>query len=69
MPFNHANENFSVHDAIVHEHFTSSVRSRVSKCSVMTGVGEATIYRLLKQRKSAVLQKHLKRQQGENPFR
>ena len=58
----------NVHDAIVHEHFTSTVRSIVSKCSVMTGVGEATIYRLLKQRKSGSITEAPKTSTGRKPI-
>lgn len=45
----------NVHDALVHQHPVSSVRELVTLCSTMTGAGEATIYRLLKQRKDGHL--------------
>ena len=45
----------NVHDALVHQHPASSIRELVKLCANMTGVGEATVYRLLKQRKDGYL--------------
>jgi hypothetical protein len=45
----------NVHDALVHQRPLSNVREIVNMCSNMTGVGEATIYRFLKERKGGTV--------------
>lgn len=42
----------NVHDALVHQKPASDVRSIIAECANMVGVGEATIYRFLRERKS-----------------
>ena len=45
----------NVHDALVHQTPSSTVRNLVSACANMTGVSESTIYRLLRERKSGTV--------------
>lgn len=58
----------NVHDALVHEDPTCTVRSLVSKCANMTGVGETTIYKLLKQRKNGLIMEPAKKPPGKKPI-
>lgn len=42
----------NVHDALVHQNPSSSVRDIITNCANMIGVGESTIYRFVRERKS-----------------
>ena len=41
----------NVHDALIHQQPTNNVRNIITICANMIGVGQATIYRFLKERK------------------
>lgn len=58
----------NVHDALVHQMPASTVRNIVGTCSNMTGISQATIYRLLSERKNGGKVKTPKLSPGRMPL-